>query len=105
MYNAYYTYSEAVNRAASDVLTDYALARPRRVEQLRELLYSLGPTIPESWGTKSRALIAGRERSMDLLVRVLSSEMYVAPDHPRYDVLSGVLLLALTIKQTISQSG
>ncbi len=103
MQQAYYSYGEAVNRAASNVLNDRTVARQRQIEELEELLYSLGNSIPESWETQTRTLLTGRERSIDRLVRVLTMEMHLDPKHPRYSVLSSVLLLAFTIKQAAAQ--
>jgi hypothetical protein len=94
-------YSEAVNYAANLVLTDRAVQRTQRVERLFDLLHSLGHTIPEVWGTRSRAILARRERSIERIVQSLSIDVAEHPDLSEYFVLSSVLLLALTIKQLI----
>ena len=103
MQQAYYSYGEAVDRAASNVLRNATIARQRQVEQLQDLLYSLGNSIPEAWGTQTKALLTRREHSLDHLVGILTMEMHLDPEHPRYSVLSSLLLLAFTIKQAAAQ--
>ena len=94
-----YSYPEAVNHAANIVITDQAVTRTHRMLRLRELLYSLAVSIPESWGTQTRILLSRREASIDALVNALTMDMYENPDPPQYQVLSSIMLLALTIKQ------
>lgn len=92
-------YSEAVNYAANLVLTDLAAQRAQRIERLLDLLHSLAFTIPESWKTKSRGMLARRESSIERIVQALSIDVAEHPELSEYFVLSSVLLLALTIKQ------
>lgn len=92
-------YSEAVNFAASLVLTDRSAQRTQQIERLLDLLHSLALTIPEAWGTKSRAVLANRERSIERIVQALSMDVADHPQLSEYFVLSSVLLLALTVKQ------
>ena len=92
-------YSEAVDTAASNVLRNDATPRKDRARQLTELLYSLGPSIPESWHTSARTVLDRRERSIDRILHALSKDVCDNPHHTRYDVLSSVMLLALTVKQ------
>ena len=92
-------YSEAVNHAANLLLADRAAQRAQRIENLFDLLHSLAATIPESWGTETRAMLANREPSIDRIVEALSMDVAEHPDLSDYFVLSSVLLLALTIKQ------
>ncbi len=98
-YNSTSLYSEAVDLAASNVLSDHAASRKDRARQLTELLYSLGTTIPESWQTSARKVLYARERSIDRILNALSKDVGDNPYHLRYQVLSSVLLLALTVKQ------
>jgi hypothetical protein len=97
-----YLYSDAVHNAAMHVLTDGASPRPKRVEELRELLYSLAPSIPDSWQTSSRPILARRERSIDQILHALSFDVCENVESPRYQVLSSVMMLALTVKQATS---
>jgi hypothetical protein len=92
-------YSDAVSHAANLVLTDRGVHRAQRTERLLDLLHSLAQTIPESWGTKSRALLACRERSIERIIHALSLDVAEHPELSEYFVLSSVLLLAFTIKQ------
>lgn len=88
-----------MNHAANLVLTDRAIHRAQRTERLLDLLHSLAQTIPESWGTKSRALLARRERSIERIIHALSLDVAEHPELSEYFALSSVLLLAFTIKQ------
>ena len=97
-------YSDAVHYAASQVLLDAAFTKQTQVERLRELLYSLASTIPEAWGTRSRAILIRRDSSIERVVRTLASDLYNNSEPSRYLVLSSVQLLALTIKQMDGRS-
>jgi hypothetical protein len=94
-----YSYPEAVNHAANIVITDQAVTRTSRLARLRELLYSLANSIPESWYTESRPVLTRREHSIDYIIEALTIDMYENEDLTRYQILSSILLVALTIKQ------
>ena len=98
-----YSYPEAVNHAANIVITDQAVTRSHRLARLRELLYSLANSIPQSWGTRARTTLAAHEPSIDSVITALSMDMYDNPDLTRYQILSSILLVALTIKQMSGQ--
>ena len=99
---AHHLYSDAVNYAATQVLSHAHVTRRKRVEELRELLYSLAATIPDSWQTTSRPILARREPSIDRILHALSYDVCENQESPRYQVLSSVMLLALTVKQATS---
>ena len=95
----HYCFPEAVNRAANVVISNGAGARSHRANRLLDLLHGFAQAIPDSWGTGVRRLLVHQERSIDYIVRVLSLDVKRNPEPQRYQVLSSVLLLALTIKQ------
>ena len=99
-----YAYSEAVHYATNQVLMDAAATRRMRIEQLRELLYSLAATIPEAWSTHARPILAHREPSIERVVSALTGDIHDNREHARYLVLSSIQLLALTIKQLDERS-
>ena len=99
MQYSYYRYSDAVHFAANQVLAQTSFSPQSRTDQLSELLYSLAPTIPETWATRSRGLLARREPSIEIVIDALGRDLQDNAKTSRYLVLSSILLLALTIKQ------
>jgi hypothetical protein len=95
----HYRYSDAVHFAANQVLAQTTFSPQSRADQLRELLYSLAPTIPETWATPSRGLLVRRELSIEIVIDALGRDLQENTDSSRYLVLSSILLLAQTIKQ------
>lgn len=92
-------YSEAVHHAMMNTVSA-AISRRTRIEMLRELLYSLGESIPNAWNTSARPMLERREHSVDRITHALSSDLAYSSESARYQVLSSVLLVALTIKQS-----
>jgi hypothetical protein len=99
MQYSHYRYSDAVHFAANQVLAQTSFSPQSRTDQLCELLYSLAPTIPETWPTLSRGLLARREPAIEIVIDALGRDLQENTDSSRYLVLSSVLMLALTIKQ------
>jgi hypothetical protein len=94
-----YSYPEAVNYAANLVIAEKAVTRTHRLARLRELLYGLAKSIPEAWGTDARAVLERHEPSIDQIISAITMDMYDNQELVRYQVLSSILLVALTIKQ------
>ena len=91
-------YTDAVNYAMMNTLSA-APSPVARVRGLWELLYELAQSIPVSWQTASRSVLERREASIDCVISELSIDLGQAIEPIRYNVLSSVLLVALTIKQ------
>jgi hypothetical protein len=92
-----YTYSEAVHFAAETALLSGQVAS--KSDQLRELLYGLGSSIPEAWSTSTRQMLAGRESCIERLLEGIRSDLGGDYESYRYQVLSSILQLALMVKQ------
>jgi hypothetical protein len=94
-------YADAVHYAMTNAMA--ASPSPAaRVTGLRELLYDLAQSIPAAWQTATREVLEQRESSIDQIVHKLSIDLGYATEPIRYNVLSSVLLVALTIKQMTS---
>lgn len=94
-------YADAVHYAMTNAMAASSSLAVREMG-LRELLYELAQSIPASWQTASRELLSQREASIDRIVHMLSIDLGYATEPIRYNVLSSVLLVALTIKQMTS---
>jgi hypothetical protein len=99
-----YIYSDAVHYATNQVLTNAAATSRMRIEQLRELLYSLAATIPEAWRTHTRPVLTHQESSIERVVGALAIDLHENREPSHYFVLSSIQLLALTIKQLDDRS-